>query len=1219
MSGDLARDLRAADQAARARAQREFERPLLLEAGAGTGKTSVLVARVIAWCLGPGWARAEAALAATPARGEGDAIAARVLDRVVAVTFTEAAAAEMEERIARDLHALATDGEWPTGLERDAVPADPELRRARARALLAAFDRLRVSTIHAFCRRLLAEHPHEAGVHPHFTVDATGLLREAAARETVEEWLFDPARADDGDLFALVEEGVAAPELEKMVEALLAAAVPVERFAEDPLAPERIATLCRRLAEAAAAFLDAEQGALRGMKRATNGTRMALAIEETQARAAGPAPGDAAGLAALVKSWAELWPKSLRGHLAKYAGGEIGPTEGKALADRVAPVCAAAARLRPLLDHVLALAPERLARVHRVVAKLHAEAAARLRARGAESFDALLRKAAALVERHEAVAARLRARIDQLLVDEFQDTDAVQCALLARLALDAPPGGPRPGLFVVGDPKQSIYGWRNADLAAYEEFRDRLCAAGGEVHRLSVNYRSTPAVLDEVERAIAPVMEAVPREQPPFEPLLAGRPGAGPVVEYWMAGDWQALCDASAAARTARRDATRREAEWLAADLLRIARTARAAGETFSWQQVGVLLRTTSDLELYLAALRDAGIPYTVARDPRYARRREVVEARALVRAVLDPGDQIALVATLRSAWAGVPDVAWRPLWRAGFPDAVRALLDGEPGAHARVRDVVAKAAAEAQPASRGIPRFAPLAGWDAALVHAVEVLVALRRSFLREPTERFVERLRTLPLQLAGEAERHLGAWRLANLERFFRELGLLLEESRGDPVPVLRALRREERAEVERDEGRPARPGDDAVQVMTIHGAKGLQFDHVYLLQVHKGESGRDDEPFRAGSGALETEWRLSAAKGKVRVATLGFDQVRAARRAVERKERVRTLYVAMTRARRRLVVSGDWRAGARSAGVHGELLARSRGRALDDAIDAGARAGADWDGAIVHDGARWVFLDRAPLPEEAPLAVGAAPAPEPERVREESARLRALAAEAARRAARPLAAAVTAEAEALVQAEEEARAEGEARPRRRALPEPERIVAAAVGTAIHALLERLDLARTHDDEAWARERAAVHAALARALPPDVLPDAQARADALLARLAGGRLAARLREIAPHVVARELPVLVDPQDGEDGAGPVGAAFGAIDLVYRDPARGDFVVVDFKTDRIESERALAERCAHHRAQASAYRRAVAAALGAARVELWFLDADRDVPLDAGE
>src|SRR5690606_29945889 len=113
----------------------------------------------------------------------------------------------------------------------------------RARALLTAFERLRVSTIHAFCRRLLAEHPVEAGVHPRFAVDASGLARAAAAREAVEAWHFDAARADDADLFALVEAGIAAPELEAMLDALLAAAVEPERFAADPLAPPRIAAL----------------------------------------------------------------------------------------------------------------------------------------------------------------------------------------------------------------------------------------------------------------------------------------------------------------------------------------------------------------------------------------------------------------------------------------------------------------------------------------------------------------------------------------------------------------------------------------------------------------------------------------------------------------------------------------------------------------------------------------------------------------------------------------------------------------------------------------------------------------------------------------------------------------------------------------------------------------------------------------------------------------
>src|SRR5690606_21674033 len=266
---------------------------------------------------------------------------------------------------------------------------------------------------------------------------------------------------------------------------------------------------------------------------------------------AGAPPADAAGLAALVAALGEDWPAPLRTRLRELASGKLNPTERAALGERAAAVGGAAAAFHPLLGHVLALDPLRLARVHRVLVALHARAAARMRREGAESFDALLRKAGALVARHPAVAARLRERIDQLLVDEFQDTDAVQCELVAQLALAGEPGA-RPGLFVVGDPKQSIYGWRHADLAAYEDFRERLRAAGGEVHVLAVNHRSVRGVLAEVERAVAPVMSAVPREQPPFEPLLAGREEAGPAVEYWIASD---LDDAAA---TGLRVATRR-------------------------------------------------------------------------------------------------------------------------------------------------------------------------------------------------------------------------------------------------------------------------------------------------------------------------------------------------------------------------------------------------------------------------------------------------------------------------------------------------------------------------------------------------------------------------------------------------------------------------------------------------------------------------------------
>jgi ATP-dependent exoDNAse (exonuclease V) beta subunit len=187
----------------------------------------------------------------------------------------------------------------------------------------------------------------------------------------------------------------------------------------------------------------------------------------------------------------------------------------------------------------------------------------------------------------------------------------------------------------------------------------------------------------------------------------------------------------------------------------------RATG--VAWKQMAVLLRSTTGLDEYLAVLRAAGVPYTVDRDRSYYQRREVQDAAALVCAVLDPADCIALVATLRSAWVGVPDAAWAPLWAQAFPRAVRDAIEGVAGARARVAAAV-EAAARTMP-SQGVPGLADLAGWDLSLLHAVEVLASLRRVFEQEDVDRFVEALRVWTLCEATAAARHPGAFRLANL----------------------------------------------------------------------------------------------------------------------------------------------------------------------------------------------------------------------------------------------------------------------------------------------------------------------------------------------------------------------------------------------------------------------------------------------------------------------
>ena len=161
----------------------------------------------------------------------------------------------------------------------------------------------------------------------------------------------------------------------------------------------------------------------------------------------------------------------------------------------------------------------------------------------------------------------------------------------------------------------------------------------------------------------------------------------------------------------------------------------------------------------------------------------------------------------------------------------------------------------------------------------------------------------------------------------------------------------------------------------------------------------------------------------------------------------------------------------------------------------------------------------------------------------------------------------------------------------------------VAMAVGSAVHRVLEAADLeggllARAED----------LARALVGSVPPAEIDDGVARAQALLARLAASPLARRLAAAAPHVLGREVPVLLPAE--ADGEGPVGYVAGVIDLLLRDPATGEVVVVDYKTDQVEAGEELDRRAAAYALQGRAYARAVQEALGlqsVPRVELWFL------------
>jgi len=1188
------------DLATRELAQREFTRPIAVEAGAGTGKTALLVARVAAWCLGPGWARHE-----KPARTRPD-VARAVLDGVVAITFTEAAAAEMAAKVAAGLSEVAA-GRRPLGWlpdERE-VPSDGAALVLRATALADEIHRLRVHTIHAFCQRLLREAPLEAGVHPRFEVDGDGSRVEEGVAEVVEEMLRSGEAGSSPDWRTLASAGHGPSAVVQAVLESLRVGLTAGDLEEDPLHAEAARALADRLDDAVTRFRSVEGGRLRGLgRRVKVAVRTVEAIDALAAAlgACDPEVGGFEPLAAACSVVAETEWKRLR----SWGRGAFGDTEADSVGERAAEIADAA---RQIVDVVAAVRPIRtveLGAARRVLATVLAAVTARLRRRGIVNFQDLLTGAADLLEGSPGVRREIRAGIDQLLVDEFQDTDRVQCRLVELLALDDD-GGPRPGLFVVGDPKQSIYGWRRADLAAYHDFMDLLRERGGTCEPLVANFRSHQPILDEVGRVVSPSMTFEHGLQPAYQALQATGERIGSsgfdvapwsAVEHWVC--WRQDPETGSPGKPARsqRDEQALEAEAVAADILRLHDEGGVA-----WGDIAILLRTTTEQAVLLEAMQRRGVPFDVTREREYYRQREVVDAVGLVRCILEPEDTLALLTLLRSDMVGVPDGVLAPLWDAGFA-ARMAVLDGDD--RQALDRAVACVDGIASGTGHGLPGTRVLPRWRDALVFAIGAVDRLRRVARDESPDRFVTRLRDLLQSELTATARYLGEVRRSRLERFFAELEGVLERHAASPAAVARFLRRA--VEEGRESQLPPEPesATDAVQVMTIHQAKGLDFGHVYLVQSHRETGGRGGTPI--------VEWLEHGGEREYALfgwPTPGMAGARDVRRRREAAERVRLLYVALTRAKDRLVVSGAWNrldtvSSALDAKTFGQLIAHRR---TPDALhdQAARREPRRPDGVAVH--VQWVFPELWDTPMDPASVEDTIPDQEAARtaLERDAAALAAHREAASVWSARPIGGRMSGEAHRLL---DTADVENDDL----SVGRVSRSVAAEVGTVVHSVLEKLDLQGPLAPQVVAaRERAM---AGGPALPDDDHGRSVAdRVDRLLAAVADSACLRRLEAIAAGVVARELPVTVPPGDASDA---VGFLAGAVDLVYRDP-EGTLVVADYKTDAVADDDALAGRVEAYRPQLDAYADALAAAFGLdapPRRELWFLTLDRIIELE---
>ncbi len=483
------------DAAARERIREDLDTTLVVEAAAGTGKTTELVGRVLA-LVKKGKAR---------------------LSGIVAVTFTEKAAGEMKLRLRTEIeNARRSEGVTDT-------------ERAHLDASLAELEAAHIGTIHGFCADLLRERPVEACVDPLFEVaDDEGRQRmvEACFDPWFEAQLASPLpsiervmrrRARERD--SVGPRGVLSGAVSALIEQRDFDA-PWERVAFDRQgAIDAVLGDLRKLAEMAPLADYKDSWLAKGL------AEIARFFDELDRREAIRGERDHDRLEADLRSLSrhKLW--GWKGSGRYYAKG----------IERAA-VLEERARVHELLKRVLEQADADLAAgLREELWPLVGEYEARKRTAGKLDFLDLLLLTRNLLRDHRDVREELQQRFSHLLVDEFQDTDPLQAEILLLLAADDPAEAdaararPRPGkLFVVGDPKQSIYRFRRADVALYESIKQRLAASGAEVLHLSTSFRSVPAIQKAINAAFAPLMQGNARgSQARYVPLEPFREDAG--------------------------------------------------------------------------------------------------------------------------------------------------------------------------------------------------------------------------------------------------------------------------------------------------------------------------------------------------------------------------------------------------------------------------------------------------------------------------------------------------------------------------------------------------------------------------------------------------------------------------------------------------------------------------------------------------------------------
>jgi ATP-dependent helicase/nuclease subunit A len=810
------------DAAARARILADLDTNMLVEAGAGSGKTTSLVGRMHALVV----------------RGE-------PVERIAAVTFTRKAAGELRERFQIRLEA---------GL-RGADPDSEEWRRCdRA---LRELDRAFLGTIHSFCARILREHPLEVALDPNFT-EVSEDDWEQLIRKFWNRWLEQCNRRSDTALTDLRSLGVDPRSLYDGFKAVMLYQ-DVDFPLSETASPD--GTRCRaeleKLIERADALLPAEDP--------PDGPDGLMSLIRTLEYLRGSTDWNridafCGALACITRSKCAVVQR-------RWSGEREGRANAKLLSDDFLALLDGdiAALLTCWREH-------RYPVVMRFLKRAAAEFSAERHRTGTLGFEDLLLLSARLLRENPRVRDALGVRYRRLLIDEFQDTDPIQAEVCFLLASESSEGSdwrrvtPRPGgMFLVGDPKQSIYRFRRADIQVYEFAKERMNRCGA-VLALTSNFRSVAPIRDFVNRYFQDAFPAVATDvQAAFSPMQTPDE-AGPsdgVTQYWVRpteNNNDSIVDTDAA----------QIASWIAARV--------ATGECVA-SDFMILTTRRPWIATYARALGERNIAVTTS-GARLQRSTELKELLVLLRAIADPDNPVLIAAALEGLFFGCSPADLYDARVAGLHFSM---------AHS------------------------PDTG-DAIVARALRQLHEWWMFSQDRPPDALVERIMAdtgLLYLAAGKPLGDSGAGALLRVVEVLRAASMNGAPGVADAVEHVEALLSQE------SDDAPLRGGStDAVRVMNLHKAKGLEARVVILAEpiatrvheptVHvvRGDSGV------TGGGMLIVDGETLVAQ------PVGWAGMETVEIGFAKAEQQRLLYVAATRARQELTVARCQRPQSRSA---------------------------------------------------------------------------------------------------------------------------------------------------------------------------------------------------------------------------------------------------------------------------------------------------------------